>query len=121
TLTYSSARFEKGDDLAAGQRRKVDAILDLAGVTDGCHLLEVGTGWGQLAIQAAERGARVTSITLSGEQRRVAAERVAAAGVADRVEIRLADYRQVSGCYDAIASVEMIEAVGERYWPDFFT
>lgn len=120
TLTYSSALFEAGDDLAAAQRRKTTAILDLADVRPGCSMLEIGTGWGELAIQAARRGAQVTSLTLSTEQRDLALQRVAAAGVSDRVQILLADYRELTGQFDAIVSVEMIEAVGLRYWPEFF-
>lgn len=120
TMTYSSAMFADGDDLAAAQHRKVGAVLDLAGVRAGTELLEIGTGWGQLAIQAAQRGARVTTLTLSSEQQGLAAERVRAAGVADRVDIRLLDYRLVQGSFDAIVSVEMIEAVGVKYWPEYF-
>ena len=121
TLSYSSALFEDGDDLATAQRRKIASILDLAQVGPGCTMLEIGTGWGELAIQAAQRGAQVTSLTLSTEQRDLAIRRVGAAGVSDRVQIRLADYREVTGNYDAIVSVEMIEAVGLRYWPEYFT
>ncbi len=84
TLSYSSAMFEAGDDLAAAQRRKVEAVLDLAAVGPGCAMLEIGTGWGQLAIQAARRGAHVTTVTLSTEQRDLALRRVAEAGVSDR-------------------------------------
>ena len=120
TLSYSSAMFEAGDDLAAAQRRKVEAVLDLAAVGPGCEMLEIGTGWGQLAIQAARRGARVTTVTLSTEQRDLALSRVAEAGMSDHVDILLADYREVTGEFDAIVSVEMIEAVGLRYWPDYF-
>ena len=120
TLSYSSALFDRGDDLPTAQRRKIEAVLDLADVRPGCTVLEIGTGWGELAIQAARRGATVTSITLSTEQRDLALQRVAAAGVSDRVEILLADYRELTGHYDAIVSVEMIEAVGLRYWPVFF-
>jgi len=120
TLSYSSAMFEDGDDLATAQRRKVDAILDVAAVGPGCAMLEIGTGWGQLAIQAARRGAHVTTVTLSTEQRELALRRVAEAGVEDRVRIILADYREVTGEYDAIVSVEMIEAVGLHYFPDYF-
>ena len=75
TLSYSSAMFEVGDDLASAQRRKIDAVLDLAAVQPGCTMLEIGTGWGQLAIQAAQRGARVTTVTLSSEQRDLALRR----------------------------------------------
>ena len=86
----------------------------------GARVLEIGTGWGTLAIRAAQRGAQVTSVTISREQLALATERVAAAGLTDRVDLRLQDYREVSGSYDAIVSVEMIEAVGEAYWPTFF-
>ncbi|MEO7125683.1 MAG: cyclopropane-fatty-acyl-phospholipid synthase family protein [Nakamurella sp.] len=120
TLNYSSAWFEPGDDLAAAQRRKMDSILDFANVRPNCDVLEIGTGWGDLAIRAAQRGANVTSVTLSKEQRELAMERVQLAGVSDRVRIELKDYRQVTGKYDAIVSVEMLEAVGMRYWPTFF-
>jgi cyclopropane-fatty-acyl-phospholipid synthase len=120
TLSYSSALFDEGDDLPTAQRRKIAAVLDLADVGPGCALLEIGTGWGELAIQAARRGAHVTSVTLSTEQRDLALRRVAAAGMSDRVRILLADYRDITGHYDAIVSVEMIEAVGLRYWPVFF-
>jgi cyclopropane-fatty-acyl-phospholipid synthase len=125
TLSYSAAMFGEamfgdGDDLATAQRRKIDSILDLAAVGPGCEMLEIGTGWGQLAIQAALRGAHVTTVTLSSEQRELALRRVAEAGVADRVRILLADYREVTGEYDAIVSVEMVEAVGLHFFPDYF-
>jgi len=86
----------------------------------GTRLLEIGTGWGELAIRAAARGARVHSVTLSEEQLALARQRVAAAGFADRVTIELCDYRAVTGEYDAVISVEMIEAVGEAFWPTYF-
>ncbi|WP_304454374.1 cyclopropane-fatty-acyl-phospholipid synthase family protein [Nocardiopsis sp. YSL2] len=125
TMTYSSALFEDGEErdpatLARAQRRKIDRLLDGAGVTDGTELLEIGTGWGELAVRAARRGARVTTVTLSSEQRDLARERVAAAGLGDRVQVELRDYRDVEGSYDAVVSVEMVEAVGERYWPVYF-
>jgi len=120
TMTYSSAWFEPGDSLADAQRRKIDGILDLAAVGAGTSTLEIGTGWGSLAIRAAERGARVTTLTISAEQRRLATERIAAARAADRVDVQLRDYRDAEGRYDAVVSVEMLEAVGERYWPAFF-
>lgn len=121
TLVYSSAIFEPGDDLQSAQHRKIESVLDYARTQPGTRLLEIGTGWGQLAIQAAQRGAQVTSVTLSREQRDLALERIADAGVADRVDVQLRDYREVDGQYDAIVSVEMIEAVGERYWPEYFS
>ena len=121
TMTYSSAWFEPGDTLADAQRRKMDGILDLARVRSGMHVLEVGSGWGGLAIRAArERGARVTTLTLSTEQQALARRRADDAGVGHLVDVRLQDYRDVTGKYDAIVSVEMIEAVGEAYWPTYF-
>jgi cyclopropane-fatty-acyl-phospholipid synthase len=93
TMTYSSAWFEPGDTLAAAQRRKIDGILDLARVREGMRVLEIGSGWGALAIRAAkERGAHVTTLTLSTEQQKLARERAAAAGVAGLADVRLQDY-----------------------------
>ena len=107
-------------DLEPAQLHKVDAILDAADVTTGSRVLEIGTGWGTLAIRAAERGATVTTVTLSVEQAALAQQRVDAAGVADRVEIAVRDYRDQDGEFDAVVSVEMVEAVGEEYWPTYF-
>jgi len=126
TLTYSSALFAGDPDhsaepLADAQRRKIDRLLDAAAVGMGTRVLEIGTGWGELAIRAARRGASVTSITLSTEQAELARERIAAAGVASRVDVRLQDYRETTGTYDAVVSVEMIEAVGAKHWPEYFT
>jgi len=132
TMTYSSALFgteadgspvavpPSGHLLAEAQRRKIDRLLDRAGVVPGCRVLEVGTGWGELAIRAARRGARVRTITISREQRALAARRVAEAGLAGQVSVELRDYRDVDGEFDAICSVEMLEAVGERYWDAYF-
>jgi cyclopropane-fatty-acyl-phospholipid synthase len=120
TMTYSAALFGQDDDLAAGQARKIDGVLDYAGVGAGTRVLEIGTGWGELAIRAAQRGAVVTSLTISEEQRALALRRIADAGLADRVDVQLRDYRHAEGEYDAVVSVEMIEAVGERFWPTFF-
>jgi cyclopropane-fatty-acyl-phospholipid synthase len=124
TLSYSAALFRgfpaTWSVLAAAQHRKIDRLLDLAEVGPGTRLLEIGTGWGELAVRAAERGARVTSLTLSREQRDLARERVRAAGVEERVTIELCDYREATGTYDAVVSVEMIEAVGEEFWPVYF-
>jgi hypothetical protein len=90
TMTYSGAWFAPGrDDLAEAQRRKVDGILDLAGVRSGMHVLEIGTGWGALATRAARRGARVTTLTISAEQARLAEQRLTDAGVAERVQVLL--------------------------------
>jgi cyclopropane-fatty-acyl-phospholipid synthase len=122
TMTYSSAWFEPGDDLRGAQLRKIDGVLDLARVRSGMKVLEIGSGWGALAVRAAaERGAHVTTLTLSTEQQKLAREQAAAAGVADLVDVRLQDYRDVRGEFDAVVSVEMIEAVGEKYWPTYFS
>jgi cyclopropane-fatty-acyl-phospholipid synthase len=126
TMSYSSAWFDDSEPvevatrLEEAQLRKIDGILDLADVRAGTRMLEIGSGWGSLAIRAAQRGARVTTITLSREQARLARERVGAAGLAGLVEVRVQDYREADGEYDAIVSVEMIEAVGEAYWPAYF-
>lgn len=124
TLTYSSAVFRgfpaHGDRLAAAQHRKIDRLLDLAEVGEGTRLLEIGTGWGALALRAAARGAHVTSLTLSREQRDLARDRIRAAGLDQRVSVELCDYREARGEYDAVVSVEMIEAVGAEFWPVYF-
>lgn len=125
TMSYSSGLFTDDSpwaqqSLEEAQLRKVHAILDLAEVRAGSRVLEIGTGWGTLAIEAARRGARVTTLTLSTEQAALAAERVAAEGLSDAVDIRLQDYREATGTFDAIVSVEMVEAVGEQYWPTYF-
>nr|WP_083474614.1 cyclopropane-fatty-acyl-phospholipid synthase family protein [Pseudonocardia sp. AL041005-10] len=121
TMSYSAGWFADGsDDLVLAQERKIDGILDMAGVEAGMHVLEIGTGWGGLATRAAQRGARVTTLTISQEQKTLAEARLAEAGVADRVQVLLRDYREAQGSYDAVVSVEMIEAVGVEYWPTYF-
>ncbi|WP_027346688.1 SAM-dependent methyltransferase [Hamadaea tsunoensis] len=138
TMTYSAALFDRAfpafraaggapgtpqwSDLAPAQHRKIDRLLDQIRVRPGTRLLEIGTGWGELAIRAARRGATVHSVTLSAEQLRLARERAGAAGVGDRVTVQLCDYRDIPGTarFDAVASVEMVEAVGERFWPAYF-
>jgi cyclopropane-fatty-acyl-phospholipid synthase len=120
TMSYSSALFEPGDTLERAQARKIDRLLDLTQVGPGTRLLEIGTGWGELATRAATRGAVVTTLTNSAAQCELARERVAKAGLADRVDLRLGDYRELRGSYDAIVSVEMVEAVGPAYWPVYF-
>ncbi|GAC1399370.1 MAG: class I SAM-dependent methyltransferase [Mycobacterium sp.] len=124
TMTYSSALFNtlpaSPADLPAAQRRKIDRLLDHARVGPGSRVLEIGTGWGELCLRAAARGAHVRSITLSAEQQRLARRRVAAAGLSDRVNIDLCDYRDIDGRYDAVLSVEMVEAVGYRFWRRYF-
>lgn len=124
TMSYSSALFDtmpaSAADLPDAQRCKIDRLLDTARVGPGSRVLEIGTGWGELCLRAAARGAHVHSITLSAEQQRLARDRVAAAGLSDRVDIDLCDYRDVYGRYDAVLSVEMVEAVGYRFWPTYF-
>jgi cyclopropane-fatty-acyl-phospholipid synthase len=137
-LSYSAALFEGdevaldgfsrmtppvvGADLAQAQARKLERLLDRTLVGPDSRVLEIGTGWGELAIRAARRGARVRSITLSTEQKALAEQRVAAAGLADRVDIELLDYRALEPgpTYDAVLSVEMIEAVGFDFWAEYF-
>jgi len=123
TMTYSSAWFTdpSHETLEAAQIRKIDGILDYAGVGAGTRLLEIGTGWGSLAIRAAQRGATVTTITLSEQQVHLANIRIKRLSLDPLVDVRLLDYRDVEGEYDAIVSVEMIEAVGEEFWPGYFS
>ncbi len=113
TMSYSSAMFEHGDTLESAQRRKQAALLDRLTLTPGDRMLEVGCGWGSLAQAAQTRGAAVTAISLSPCQLDHA--RAHHPGI----DFQLCDYRDVDGQYDAIASVEMVEAVGERYWPAY--
>ena len=122
TMTYSSAVFTAASQsLADAQREKYRRMADLAGIEPGMHVLEIGSGWGGFALHAAgERGARVTTITISAEQLKLARERIAAAGLSGRVSVELRDYRHVRGQYDAIVSIEMLEAVGHEYFPTFF-
>ena len=121
TMTYSSARFASADEsLEAAQERKVALLLDRLDLKPGQRLLEIGCGWGGLAIAAAKRGVSVVGLTLSIEQKKWADARSLRAGVFDRVEIRLADYRETAEQFDAVASVEMVEAVGMRWWPAYF-
>lgn len=125
SMTYSGALFTDPTnagwvDLGAAQRRKTERILDQARIGPGSRVLEIGTGWGELAIRAAKRGAIVDSVTLSSQQLTRARERVRQAGVSDRVHLSLTDYRDLSGEYDAIVSVEMVEAVGLDFLPTYF-
>lgn len=139
TLTYSSALFESSvrtdgphgvaatprdhhepGSLARAQHRKIARLLDAAQVGPGTRLLEIGTGWGELAIQAARRGAQVLTVTLSAQQQELATQRIAAAGLTDQITVDLCDYRDVTGDFDAVVSVEMIEAVGWQYWRTYF-
>jgi cyclopropane-fatty-acyl-phospholipid synthase len=122
SMTYSSALFTTGQEsLEAAQRAKYASMVDRMGVKPGDHVLEIGCGWGGFAeYAAAERGLKVTGLTISRAQLDYARERIARAGLSDRVELKLQDYRDERGVYDGIASIEMFEAVGEKYWPVYF-
>ncbi|MGH2954338.1 MAG: class I SAM-dependent methyltransferase [Solirubrobacterales bacterium] len=121
-LIYSCAYFPRPDSsLDEAQLAKLERICDRLGLGPGDHLVEIGSGWGGLAIFAAsEYGCRVTTTTISHEQHELATSRVRDAGVADRVTVLLRDYRDLGGVYDKLVSVEMIEAVGWQYFPAFF-
>ena len=119
-MTYSSALFAGGDTLEQAQSRKIHALLDRLALKPGQRLLEIGCGWGGLAeVAARDYGVEVVGLTLSAEQKAWADARIAAAGLHDRVRIELADYRDAAGRYDAVASVEMVEAVGQDYWASY--
>jgi cyclopropane-fatty-acyl-phospholipid synthase len=122
SMTYSSAWFERpGQPLFEAQHHKYEALAKEIGLSPGRHVLEIGCGWGGFAEFAArEIGARVTGITLSRAQHDFARRRLFEQGLADRVDIRLVDYRDVEGTFDHVASIEMFEAVGEAYWPAYF-
>ena len=121
-MTYSSAVFARdANDLESAQAEKNRRLLDLASVKAGDRILDVGCGWGGFALQAArDRGAHVTAITVSRAQFDEASRRVQAAGVFEKVDVRLCDYRDLDGEWDHAVSVEMIEAVGEKYWDTYF-
>lgn len=122
SMTYSAAVYaHPTEDLAAAQTRKYARLCALLDLQPGHRVLEIGCGWGGFAEYAARHhGVLVTGVTLSREQNRFAIERAARAGLADRIDIRLQDYRDITGSYDRIASIEMFEAVGEAYWPRYF-
>ncbi len=124
SMTYSSAIFaepiNRDEPLEQAQHRKIRLLLDRLDLKPGQRLLEIGCGWGGLAeVAAREYGVHVTGLTLSPEQKAFAEARLQAAGLAEMTDIRLADYRDLEGRFDAIASVEMVEAVGEEYWPAY--
>lgn len=122
TMTYSSALFMRGDmSLEQAQDAKLDRIAELLQLEPQQAVLEIGCGWGALATKlASEHGASVTALTLSKEQRAYAHALAGRSGLADRIDIRLEDYRDVAGTFDRIVSIEMLEAVGEAYWPTYF-
>ena len=122
TMTYSSALFATGQESTeSAQTAKYKSLVDQMGAQPGDHVLEIGCGWGGFAEYAArERGPKVTGLTISKEQLTYAQQRIQKAGLNDLVEFKLQDYRDERGNYDGIASIEMFEAVGEKYWPVYF-
>jgi cyclopropane-fatty-acyl-phospholipid synthase len=120
SMSYSSGIFEGDHSLEEAQRRKIARVLDVLELEPGMSLLEFGCGWGGMAIAAAQRGARVEAITISQEQHAESRRRVLEAGVSESVAVRLEDYRSTAGTFDRLVSIEMIEAVGEENWRDYF-
>ena len=122
TMTYSSALFNTGQEsLENAQTAKYASMIDQMGVKPGDHVLEIGCGWGGFAEYAAkERGLKVTGLTISKEQLLYAQKRIKNKGLEDKVDLKLQDYRDEKGVYDGVASIEMFEAVGEKYWPIYF-
>lgn len=122
TWVYSCAYYNgHGDNLEAAQHAKLDRLFDKIDLQEDDHLLDIGCGWGELAIRAAAmRGCKVTGITVSRAQLELAQRRAEQAGVADQVEFRFCDYRDLDGTFDKVTSVEMIEAVGYEFLPDYF-
>lgn len=123
TMTYSSALYPSPDaDLADAQRNKYEALARRIGLRPGEEVLEIGSGWGGFAVHAAKNyGAKVTGLTISPAQFDYARKRIFSQGLAEKVDIRLQDYRDVAGRFDKVASIEMFEAVGEKYWPAYFS
>ncbi|MGD8497806.1 MAG: cyclopropane-fatty-acyl-phospholipid synthase family protein [Chromatiales bacterium] len=121
SMTYSAALFSRPDEpLSEAQDNKYRRIIERLGARAGDHILEIGCGWGGFASYAARQGLRVTGITLSREQLDFARARMRDEGLEDRVELRLQDYRQLDQRFDHVVSIEMFEAVGEEYWPQYF-
>jgi cyclopropane-fatty-acyl-phospholipid synthase len=121
TLSYSCGIFSATAELAAAQHAKQERLCELLALDANDHLLEIGCGWGGMAIHAARtRGCRVTAITVSREQHELATARVAAAGLADRIAIEYRDYRELAGTFTKIVSIEMLEAVGYEFLPGYF-
>ena len=122
TMSYSSALFKNGQEpTEKAQLRKYESMVDMMDVKPGDHVLEIGCGWGGFAEYAAkERGLKVTGLTISQEQHDYAVARMKKLGLSEQVQIVMRDYRDETGTYDGIASIEMFEAVGEQYWPTYF-
>lgn len=120
-MVYSSALYASGEEtLEQAQAAKLQRIVELLDLKPDAKVLEIGCGWGALALAIAKQGAQVTGLTLSTEQLAHAQRRVVAEQNEQQVDLRLQDYRDVDGRYDRIVSIEMLEAVGERYWPVYF-
>ncbi len=119
-MSYSSALYRGAGTLEEAQEAKLDRVIELLDVGPTDRVLEIGCGWGALAERLATSGSPFTGVTLSMEQLRYAEARLAALGLEGSADLRLQDYREVDGQYDRIASIEMLEAVGERYWPVYF-
>ncbi len=121
TMTYSAARFDQARGLEEAQLAKYRALARHLDLKPGEHVLEIGCGWGGFAeVAAAEFGARVTGVTISDEQLAYARARIERAGLSGQVDLRRQDYRDIDGQFDKVASIEMFEAVGEKYWPVYF-
>ena len=123
SMMYSCALWEQpGETLEQAQLNKLHALIDKAGIAPEHHVLEIGSGWGSFAIEAVRRtGCRVTTITISQQQHDLAVQRIREAGLADRIEVRLCDYRDVQGQFDRVVSIEMLEAVGHEFLGDYFS
>ena len=121
-MTYSGALFESNTegDLESAQEEKYGRMVELAGANPGDRVLEIGCGWGGFAEYAAKRGIRVDGVTVSRQQLSFARKRLSNAGLATEARLQLRDYRDINGCYPSIVSIEMLEAVGERYWQSYF-
>jgi cyclopropane-fatty-acyl-phospholipid synthase len=122
TMSYSAALFtSEGQDFEQAQEAKYERILDELAIDKSHHVLEIGCGWGGFAEYAARtRGCRITGVTISREQLAFAKERIARAGLESLVTLSFTDYRDITGSYDRVVSIEMVEAVGERYWKTFY-
>jgi cyclopropane-fatty-acyl-phospholipid synthase len=122
TMTYSCAFFKSGDEtLEEAQRNKHQKIIAKANIKKKDHVLEIGSGWGGFALEAAKTtGCRITAVTLSKEQYQFAQESVSKEGLSDKIKIRLKDYREIKGQYDKIVAIEMLEAVGHKHLGSFF-
>lgn len=122
SMTYSSARFDRVDQsLEDAQRGKYDALCQKLQLKPTDHVLEIGCGWGGFAVHVAKHyGCRITGVTISEAQAAYARKRIEKAGLQDKIEIRIQDYRHITGSFDKIASIEMLEAVGDKYHESFF-